>query len=361
MSFLHRFWIRTIAGLALLGCVGPVKHEMRTDFPAAVHHVVKTPPVMDGRTRFREIFCRMLAEESEGETTAGDCERFLLRLGDEPLPQKAPRPIPGLGKRFRVLVVPGFLNECFATIAFPFEDVIPSLEERGIAIQLVMVGGRSSSQANAVYLAETIENLDLAPDERLVLVGHSKGVVDILHMLVDHPHSSRRVAAVIGVAGAVNGSPLADQLAEIYFNLARNALSGRCETGDDGALEDLKPAMRLAWLADHTLPPSVRYFSVATCTRRENINTLLKAGYDRLWIVSPRNDGLLLTADQVIPGGTLLGYVDADHWSVVLPLENKSLLISETVQAPEAFPRNVLLEALLVYVAEALETGLESP
>jgi hypothetical protein len=39
---------------------------------------------------------------------------------------------------------------------------------------------------------------------------------------------------------------------------------------------------------------------------------------------SPRNDGLLLIYDQIIPGGTLLGYANADHWSVALSLENKN-------------------------------------
>jgi hypothetical protein len=56
---------------------------------------------------------------------------------------------------------------------------------------------------------------------------------------------------------------------------------------------------------------------------RDNINTLLKTGYDLLGVYSPRNDGLLLISDQLIPGGTLLGYANADHWSVVLPLEIK--------------------------------------
>ena len=103
----------------------------------------------------------------------------------------------------------------------------------------------------------------------------------------------------------------------------------------------------------------MRFFSLAAFTKREHINTLLKVGYDRLQILSPRNDGLLLSTDQLIPGGTLLGYANADHWSVALPLENKNFLISETIRAPQPFPRSVLLQALLLYVAEALESNQE--
>jgi hypothetical protein len=359
MSPIQLLLVLSVMGVSLYGCVGPVKHEMTTDYPAAVLYAVGTPPVIEGRARFREIFCQLLAAEPEYQGPDGACENFLLRLNDEPLPGEIPHPPPNLSTNYRVMVVPGFLNECFASIALPFEDAIPLLNEHGLKIDQMVVSGRSSSDANAVYIAETIENLNLGEDEKLVLVGHSKGVVDILHFLVNFPQVSRRVAAVVSVAGAVNGSPIAFKLDDIYTDLARNFLSGRCNAGDDGALNSLRPSLSLSWLAANPLPESVRYFSLAALTKRDNINTLLKTGYDLLWMYSPRNDGLLLITDQIIPGGTLLGYANADHWSVVLPLENKNFLISETIQAPQKFPRKILLQALLVYVAEALEPNRE--
>jgi hypothetical protein len=112
-------------------------------------------------------------------------------------------------------------------------------------------------------------------------------------------------------------------------------------------------------MAANPLPKSVRYFSLASTTNHDHVNTLLRTGYELLWIHSSRNDGLLLSVDQLIPGGTLLGYANADHWSVALPLENKNYLISETVRAPIKFPRSILLNALLIYVAETLEREQE--
>jgi pimeloyl-ACP methyl ester carboxylesterase len=343
-----------------MGCVGPVKHEMTTDYPAAVLYALGTPPVIDGRARFREIFCRLLAAEPTCTGVARCvCDKFLLKFNDEPLPDAIPLSGADLSTRYRVMVVPGFLNECFASIALPFEDAIPSLNERGFKIDEMVVSGRSSSDANAVYIAETINNLDLGEDEKLVLVGHSKGAVDILHCLVNFPPAARRVAAVISVAGAINGSPLAANMKTIYNGLARNLLPTGCDTGDDGALDSLQPAIRLNWLAANALPKSVRYFSLASVTTRDQVNTLLRTGYELLETYSPRNDGLLLITDQLIPGGTLLGYANADHWSVALSLENKNFLISETIRAPQPFPRRVLLHALLLYVAEALEANRE--
>ncbi|MBW1802494.1 MAG: hypothetical protein JRJ85_17400 [Deltaproteobacteria bacterium] len=359
MSPFRRLLIVAIAGISFLGCTTPVRHEMTTEFPALVLYAVGAPPATDGRARFRDIFCRLLAADPGYQGQAGSCENFLLRFNDEPLPGDIPQPPPGQSTRYRVMVVPGLFNECFADTALPFEKARESLNDHRFKIDELVVSGRSSSDSNADYIAAKIDNLELDQDERLVLIGHSKGAVDILHYLINYPKASQRVAAVVSVAGAINGSPLAAKGADIYTGLARYFFFGQCDTGDDGAINSLRPAVRMSWLAANPLPESVRYFSLAACTRRDNINMVLKTGYDLLWIYSPRNDGLLLISDQIIPGGTLLGYANADHWSVVLPLENKNLLISKTVQAPQKFPRKVLLQAILVYVAETLESKQE--
>jgi hypothetical protein len=359
MSAVRIIMALAVTVVSIFGCIAPIKHKFTTDFPAPILYAVGTPPVSDGRARFRAIFCQLLAEKPDYPGQAGVCENFLWRLNDEPLPSGLPEPLPAKSTRYRVLVVPGLLNECFADIALPFEDSMESLNDRGYKIDELVVSGRASSDSNSVTIAEAIENLNLGADEKLVLVGHSKGAVDILHFLVNYPELAPHVAAVISVAGAINGSPLAAFSADIYNSLARNLQTDRCDSGDDGAMDSLQPAVRLSWLAANPLPDTVRYFSVAAFTNHENINLILKAGYDLLSIYGPRNDGLLLITDQVIPGGTLLGYVNADHWSVVLPLEGQSSLISGTVQAPQKFPREVLLQAVMDYVAEALEQNQE--
>ena len=65
-------------------------------------------------------------------------------------------------------------------------------------------------------------------------------------------------------------------------------------------------------------------------------------GYDLLKAIDPRNDGLLLFSDQVIPGSILLGYVNADHWEVVLPLEDNNSMISKIDLKAKQFPKRDL-------------------
>jgi hypothetical protein len=348
-----------VTGISTIGCVGPIKHKMSTDYPAAVIYPIGTPPVIDGRARFREIFCQLLAAEPDFMGTDGVCENFLLRLNDETLPGSRFQPLSNQGNRYRVLIVPGFLNECFAGIALPFEDAIQKLNEQGFKIDELVVSGYSSSDTNAKNIAETVDKLNLDENEKLVFIGHSKGAVDLLHFLVNYPQMSKHVAAVVSVAGAINGSRLVTKADNVYTDIALDFLSKQCDTTDEAALHSLRPTVRLSWLAANPLPKSVRYFSLAALTKRENINTLLKNSYDHLSVYSPRNDGLLLMVDQMIPGGTLLGYANVDHLSVVLPLESNNFIISETIQAPQNFPRKVLLQAILAYVAEALDQKRE--
>ncbi len=63
MSPFQKLLIVAIAGISLSGCTPLVQHEMTTEFPAPVRYAVGTPPASDGRARFRDIFCRLLAAD----------------------------------------------------------------------------------------------------------------------------------------------------------------------------------------------------------------------------------------------------------------------------------------------------------
>jgi hypothetical protein len=56
MSPIQLLLVLSVTGVSLYGCVGPVKHEMTTDYPAAVLYAVGTPPVIEGRAAFGKFF-----------------------------------------------------------------------------------------------------------------------------------------------------------------------------------------------------------------------------------------------------------------------------------------------------------------
>jgi pimeloyl-ACP methyl ester carboxylesterase len=145
----------------------------------------------------------------------------------------------------------------------PFEEAASSLRKRGYRIDFIPVSGRSGADYNAAQIAEVVEKIPASDAGRIVLIGHSKGAVDILHFLVNHPQAARRASAVVSVAGAVNGSPLAEYLAGTYEALFSRMPFTHCAVGDKEVASSLTRSRRMTWLASHRLPGSVKLFSLS--------------------------------------------------------------------------------------------------
>jgi len=356
MFFSRCFFLVIFQILILLGCSAANLQEFSFETPAQILNPVGMPSVKDGRARFREIFCKLLSDAPKYPDKAGNCENYLTRLSDEHMFTEQFRQIPANNINLRILIVPGLLGECIADTAFPFETAMEHLRPLGYQIEPLMVSGRSSSDYNAKQIARAVENLVLNKKNYLILIGHSKGAVDILHFLVNYPELAHRVDAVVSVAGAINGSPLANRVADIYGKLGANLPIRECEPGDGGAFRSLERSVRLTWMANNSLPASVKYYSVVSFTDRDRINRLLISGYDMLKTIDPRNDGLLLFSDQVIPGAILLGYLNDDHWEVALPFEDNDSMLSKMISKQANYPREILLHAIILFLQEDLNS-----
>jgi pimeloyl-ACP methyl ester carboxylesterase len=344
-------------GLVLMsGCTASPMLKYSLNVPAQTMSVLDTPEVRDGRARFREVFCSTLREHPDRKQRG--CEELLHRLADEApsAPQPGTPPIPDL--RLRLVFVTGLFNDCASVVALPFETAVPRLRSLGYRAEILTVSGRSSSSFNAARIAEFVSQTQDG-DQRLVLVGYSKGAVDILEFMVAYPELASRVSAVVSVAGAINGSPVADIAASFYRRLFKDVSLPGCSPGDDEALTSLGRPARFNWLVAHRLPQSARYFSLVSFTRTDSVSGPLRPFAAALAEIDPRNDGQLLFYDQVIPGATLLGYVNADHWSIAVPIEEKRPVLATLVTGHNWFPRDALVEAVALYLSEqlAMEQG----
>jgi len=309
------------------------------------------PPVLDGRVRFRQMVCELAAQLPSGANTGFDCTHLLWRLADEKAPSSTPPPLPPHDPPLHLLIVPGAFAECFPEFGMPFEDAALSLRQRGYRIDFIAVSGRSGADHNGALIAAAVEKIAEDPAERIVLIGHSKGALDILHFLVNHPQPARRIRAVVSVAGAVNGSPLADDFADMYRKIFSRMPFLYCSPGDRDVINSLTRSYCMRWLASHRLPQHVKYFSLGGFARREDINPTMLLTYDLLSIVEPRNDGYVAFCDQVIPGATLLGYANLDHYDIALPVRER---LNFGAVNSHAAAREVLFEAIVLTLAEAL-------
>jgi valyl-tRNA synthetase len=56
----------------------------------------------------------------------------------------------------------------------------------------------------------------------------------------------------------------------------------------------------------------------------------------------------------MIPGSTLVAFVNADHWAIAVPVAREHEFIGSTLVNRNDYPREAFLEALLRYVEEDL-------
>lgn len=187
------------------------------------------------------------------------------------------------------------------------------------------------------------------------MIGYSKGAPDILEAIVTYPEIRSPVAAVVSAAGAVGGSPLANDAEQYQADLLRHFPGAKCKSGNKGGVENLRPSVRKAWLAANPLPPGLRYYSLVTFPQPQRISQVLQSSYRKLSAIDGRNDSQVIFYDEVIPGSTLMGYLNADHWAVAVPIARSHNTIGDLFVTQNAYPREALLEAILRFIEEDLD------
>lgn len=353
---LFSFGIIVVFAFLLCGC-GPTLIPFDEHVPAQALTYVGAPPIEDARVRFREIFCELLKTKRQQFGLAMGCDAFLWRLNDEPKVNAKRTNLPMHDLNLIILIVPGAFSDCIGEIGEPYQEGVERLRQNGYRIDNIHVSGLSSSAFNADIIAEAVDRLEMAPSQRLILLGYSKGTTDILHFLVTYPDLAQRVNAVLSVAGSVNGSPLADRYSKsVYDNWLISLIPGKCLPSDRGVLDSLSRTQQFQWLATHPLPGHVRYFSLAAFARYADVQQNLRLTYKLLEKIHPLNDGQLLFIDQIIPGSALLGYVNADHWTVAIPVEEIFSDRDLALKDRNRKLRGLLFEAMILFLAESMSS-----
>lgn len=322
-----------------------------TDGSALVMVPVNQTGIRDRRAEFRNVFCTVLNARTGENGRTDSCDDRLLRLSDEPPRSHAPVTLGVSQQAITAVYIAGLASDCIDQANQARSQFKDHLARFGYHFETLRVSGISSSESNARSIRDALQAMpDLGETRKAVIVGHSKGVVDTLEALVTYPELQSRITAVISLAGAIGGSPLADMAPDVALSIAENTPGLNCKDGDGGALASLSPSVRRNWLANNSLPAGVAYYSVVGLPAPDRISKGLKAAYNMLSDIDPRNDGNLLFYDQVIPGSTLLGYANADHWAISTDLGASPYALVRALADKSDYPREVLLEAALRFV-----------
>jgi len=306
---------------------------------------------IDARAEFRRIYCDIYEARIPATGDDRTCEASLRRIPPESDVVSPASADDEIGESFAILVAPGLGYDCFESLIGNDQELVRFAEAQGHVVRVAATDGLADTEQNAALLRDAIIALDEASgSRRLLVLSYSKGTNDILEALVSYTGLADRVTAVVGVASAVGGSPLAPEAPLWTVNLLARIPGAECGNPPTGALPSLYPNVRQQWLAENTLPGPVRYFSIISLPKPEQIAPGLRISYRKLAKIDPHNDGQVIARDQVIPGSRVLAFVNADHWAIALPLSRLSALLGSTFFGRDEFPRDVLLEAILRYV-----------
>lgn len=343
-----------LAGLVLIGVVAVPVVSCNTKpylthpetMPPIVIATLEDAGIKDLRHLYRAAVCAQLPANSP------PCEELILRFPDEarlnaPLAQR------DISNRYRIGFVPGLLSDCLNRIFYPFTDISEKLKEYGHTVHDFPTAGRASSAENAQRLARRLA--ELSPDPRpFIMIVYSKGLPDVLELLLRYPKTSQHIAAIISIAGASNGSPFADDFYEFYRDWLAGLPVPGCGTGTGEEVRDLRRDVRLEWWRRNRSAVRVPIFSIVAVPRADRVSPVLKQMHAKLSSIDPRNDGLLLWYDTVVTRGYLLGYVNADHLAVAIPASQQMPALSFLFK--DDVPRAALVKGAIEVAAETLIT-----
>jgi len=340
-------------GMLLGGCAATPDAASLLSTPVSFDTVAGAPGIIDGRAGFRAVFCDSMRAAGLVTNQEAQCVRWLWRLPDESDPLSTHAASEAAAGEPAIFIFTGAFSECVGEEARPFITGAARLRASGARVETIVLGGRSGTAGNARQIADALGRAGVPDAQDLILIGFSKGALDILRFVVDFPGQARGVDAVVSVASPIFGSPLAEFAAAPYSRLAAGMSHEKCPPGDGEVLRSLQPAAARAWLEANPLPAHVRYYSLAAFTTGEHVARALRPTWKWLNRIDARNDGQVIAADAVIPGSTLLGYANADHWGVAESLEEvHPFLVGRPDPAP--FPRDQLFESIVRYVRSDL-------
>jgi hypothetical protein len=332
--------------------------------PPAMLYPLGMPPVSDARVPFRNLLGAVVQQRHGYYPDERKLENILHDLGETPS-TPVPVALPDTPSDLVVIIVSGVLWECVSNVSLPFGrgksvDIATEydyLKPRYGQVDVVHVRGIATSEHNAKIVEEAIRKHQDAAN--VIIVAYSKGVPDTLEALRRMgAETPRNIRALVSVAGVVSGSPLADWLNRYKRILQILPTPSACSHVNENFLKSITRDRCLHWLAKNwsSMPQGIRYYSLVTFTPPQRMHWFLRLLYAKLAEVEPRNDSHMLIHDQVLPGADLLGYVKSDHWAVALPFNRSGGSFWKwLLRNHNAFPREVLFEAILRYVEDDLK------
>jgi hypothetical protein len=214
---------------------------------------------------------------------------------------------------YTVLFAPAWLYHSHPESGADFARQRQILDRLGIPHRLIPSAESASVEENAEIIATAVREATRDESNKLIVVSDSKSGAEVALALsrLLSPKETASVAAWINLAGALRGTPLADSGLRPPISWVVGALFWL--TGHDLAgPASMTTTRSRARLDGARIPSSVAIVNLVAVPVSGTVGLNVYGGYKVLSRHGP-NDGVVLLADTVWPGGANIVALGADH------------------------------------------------
>ena len=344
--------------LLVLGFAGTLNAKDPDPFQAANNKLIQLSqrPAIDGRARFSELFCRKLELDGYKLGYKKSCKAYIR---DDKPQEKIKQPSKRSRHKIRIAMIGGIFSDCVRDKVSMFSGARAYVQNsknaqfNSVKFENIRVSGYSSSKENAKLISSAISKMNLGKSERLIVVSYSKGTSDLIEALASYPKLSSKVDAVLSVAGVVLGSPLAENKG--VFKKIFKTIKTSCRGPDGKGLQSITTVHRQKFLKNNSLPKNVKYYSLVGLASKARTSFMLRPARKSLARQEVNeSDAQVPASNAVLPGSSVLGFMNADHWAIAMPFEKSFPLLSKTLINRNVFPREIMLSSAIEIIASDL-------
>jgi pimeloyl-ACP methyl ester carboxylesterase len=238
-------------------------------------------------------------------------------------------------RKYKVILVPGFLSNTTTRpvsifgmkveLGKYFGDQMLALRGLGIDYELAAIESEETPAFNAVIIAKEIE----ASPKPVILMGHSKGGLDIFETLIRRKDLRSKVKGIVTIQTPYFGSPIADSILhnKILAELSRQLL--KAMGGSINSLRSLDTRQRDSYYRGNLaeINEIVRAIPVITMGTwkdevKHKMDTVLEPLRDEMLEMGMKNDGQVPIASAILPGTDNIKIQGMDHFVTVMKTGN---------------------------------------
>ncbi|HEX7230929.1 MAG TPA: hypothetical protein VF452_11090 [Candidatus Binatia bacterium] len=225
---------------------------------------------------------------------------------------------------YDVLIVPTYLyKRRFMLTGADLAVPRAALQKVGFTCYFVETIDDAPIETNAEIIMAAIQSR-AGSDRRLIVISASKSGPEVALALTKlGPSGTRHVAAWINAVGALQGTPMVDDKLMPDFEL----LTGKVNPAGGESMATIPSRRRFALFKIPRTVLVVNYFGIPTTG---SVSFFGRKGYFPLRKYGP-NDGSLLLADMIFPGGVTLPRLGSDHMQMGEHLDIATVALAMTV------------------------------